>query len=452
MKIQSRIILTIVSFQLILLISFGGTIYYLLNNYVNKSFRVDLKHRANINEKIVLEKNLISKEEYNEILKEYVEKLTDEKRYHIPYPYKSDSLISGKNSVLPKEFITNLLQQKSYFYSDDSIKFYGEEFIVDGSRWLIIISANDLSGDNLLSELKNIIIIGTIIISIILFIVSYILSRSILKPIKNKVYSAMKISSSNMHERIDVENPNDELGQLAIAFNRMLGRLEESFKSQNSFISNASHEIKNPLTMISGTAEIALLKERSVDDYKKTLESILQDSEFLNSLVNQLFLLAKTDTNFEKLPKDKFLLLDLLEIISDQNKKLYPKKLNIIISNLSQGALLFGNKELLISAIQNLLDNAIKFSEGKDVILETKRLEKQIRIRITDNGPGVKEYELIKITSAFYRSETVRNIEGHGIGLALAKKIIKLHDGNLGFKNRNISSGLQVEITLPLIN
>lgn len=452
MKIQSRIILTIVSFQLILLISFGGTIYYLLNNYVNKSFRVDLKHRANINEKIVLEKNLISKEEYNEILKEYVEKLTDEKRYHIPYPYKSDSLISGKNSVLPKEFITNLLQQKSYFYSDDSIKFYGEEFIVDGSRWLIIISANDLSGDNLLSELKNIIIIGTIIISIILFIVSYILSRSILKPIKNKVYSAMKISSSNMHERIDVENPNDELGQLAIAFNRMLGRLEESFKSQNSFISNASHEIKNPLTMISGTAEIALLKERSVDDYKKTLESILQDSEFLNSLVNQLFLLAKTDTNFEKLPKDKFLLLDLLEIISDQNKKLYPKKLNIIISNLSQGALLFGNKELLISAIQNLLDNAIKFSEGKDVILETKRLEKQIRIRITDNGPGVKEYELIKITSAFYRSETVRNIEGHGIGLALAKKIIELHDGNLGFKNRNISSGLQVEITLPLIN
>lgn len=452
MKIQTRIILTIVSFQLILLISFGGTIYYFTKDYINESFIVDLKHRAKINEKIVLEKKLISKGEYDEILKEYVKKLTNEKIYHIEAPYNTDSLINGNNTILPKEFIENLLLQKSFYYSEKSITYYGEEFVVNDKKWLIIISAKDLSGFNLLYELKNIIIIGTIFISIILFIVSYLLSKSILKPIKNKIYSAMRISSNNIHERINVENPNDEIGQLAIAFNRLLGRLEDSFKSQNSFISNASHEIKNPLTMISGTAEIALLKERSVDEYKHTLESIMQDSEFLNSLVNQLFLLAKTDTNYDKLPKNKFLLLDVLEIINIQNKKLYPNILKIIISDNSQGIILFGNKELLISAIQNLIDNAIKFSKGKDVVLETTRIEKQIKIRITDNGPGVKEDELIKITSAFYRSESVRNIEGHGIGLALAKKIIELHDGDLGFKNRKISSGLQVEITLPLIN
>ena len=125
----------------------------------------------------------------------------------------------------------------------------------------------------------------------VLFIVSYFLARSILLPIKRKISSAMKISSSNLHQRIEVVNTNDEIGQLAIAFNRMLDRLEESFELQSSFISNASHEIKNPLTMISGTAEIALLKDRTNEEYKKTLESIIQDSDYLNSLVNELFYL-----------------------------------------------------------------------------------------------------------------------------------------------------------------
>ena len=453
MKIQSRIILTSFSFLLILLISFGATIYYFSKGYIDNTFRNELEHRANIVEKITLEKNLISNEEYTKIYKEYVKKLPDEKIYNIPFPYVDDSLINSNNNLLPKEFITELLETKSSFHtSRNSYATFGKEYIVNNKKWMVIISATDNEGSILLGTLKNIILLGTLIISLISIIVSYFLSKSILKPIKNKIYTAMNISSNNLHERINIENEYDEIGQLTIAFNRMLDRLEESFKLQSSFISNASHEIKNPLTMISGTAEIALLKDRSVEEYKKTLESILQDSDSLNSLVNQLFLLAKTDISYDKLPKNEFSSFDLFQVLNDQNKKLYPKIIKVIVSDNSKGAILYGNKDLLISAIQNLVDNAVKFSKGEEVIIETSRIANNLKITITDKGPGVKEQELEKITSAFFRSESVRNIEGHGIGLALTKKIVDLHNGGLSFKNKRITSGLSVEISLPLMN
>ena len=452
MKIQSRIIITIVSLQLVLLILFGVTIYYFSEDYIDDNFRIELEHRANINEKILLEKNIISKDEYQKALAEYVKKLSDEKIYHIKSSLITDSVISINKILFPEKFISDLLNNKSSYFSSDVSNYYGKEYKVNGEKWMIVISAKDIGGFNLLYKLKNIIIIGILAISIIIFIVSYFLAKSFLNPIKRKINTAMEISSSNLHQRIEIENPNDEIGQLAIAFNRMLDRLEESFKLQSTFISNASHEIKNPLTTISGTAEIALLKDRSIEEYKHTLESIIQDSDFLNSLVNQLFNLAKTNANFEKLPKEDFPILDIIEVISIQNKKLYPNLVKIIISNNSQNANIYGNKDLLISAINNLIDNAIKFSNKKDVILETIRIGNTIIITITDNGPGVDKLELAKITSAFYRSEKVRDIKGHGIGLALTEKIINLHNGSLIFENKKISSGLSVTVNLPLSN
>lgn len=452
MKIQSKIIITTVSLQLVLLISFGITIYYFLEGYIDNSFRIELEHRANVNEKILLEKNIISKDEYKKTLNEYVKKLSDEKIYHIKSSLISDSILSIAKVTFPEKFVSDLLNNKSSYYSSALLNLYGKEYKVNGEEWMIIISAKDIKGFNLLYKLKNIIIVGIFTISILIFIASYFLARSILNPITRKIQTAMKISSNNLYQRIEIENPNDEIGQLAIAFNRMLHRLEESFKLQSSFISNASHEINNPLTIISGTAEIALLKDRSIEEYKETLESILQDSDFLNSLVSQLFNLAKTNANFEKLPKEDFYLLDIIEVINTQNKKLYPDIVKIITSNNSQNAKIYGNKDLLISAINNLIDNAVKFSGRKDVVLETKRTANTINITITDNGPGVDKLELEKITSAFYRSEKVREIKGHGIGLALTEKIINLHNGSILFKNKKISSGLSVIVNLPLIN
>ena len=451
MKIQSRILISVVSFQLVLLISFGVIIFHFSKEYVNNNFRKELEYRANIDKRFILENKLIPQDEYEDILKQYSENLNDEIIYNISYPYSNDSIFEKSKKLLPQVFIDELLHNKIAYYSDDSsLRIFGKEYTVTNKKYIVIISAKDTDGASLLKQLYNIIFTGILSISIVLLIVSFFLAKSILNPIKRKIYTAMKISSSNLHERITVENPNDEIGHLAIAFNRMLDRLEESFKLQSSFISNASHEIKNPLTMITGTAEIALLKDRSIDEYKQTLDSILQDSEYLNSLVNQLFLLAKTDANFEKLPKSKFSLIELLETISSQNKKLFNDKVKIIISKKSHTVSLYGNKDLLNSSIQNIIDNAIKFSNGKEVVIETLKVERRIEITITDNGPGVNDDEIMKITTAFYRSEKVRNINGHGIGLALTKKIIELHNGKITFENKKVTTGLKVIIILPI--
>src|SRR5690606_15674699 len=133
-----------------------------------------------------------------------------------------------------------------------------------------------------------------------------------LRPISEKIRKANSISVSNLHERLRVFNPDDEIGQLAIAFNRLLDRLDDAFSSQKLFVANASHEIRNPLTSIMGEADLALDKERSPKEYQEALRTIQTEADRLNMLVNNLLQLSAVSYNPAELKREVMTVASLL--------------------------------------------------------------------------------------------------------------------------------------------
>ena len=241
---------------------------------------------------------------------------------------------------------------------------------------------------------------------------------------------------------------------MAIAFNKLLDRLEASFDAQKSFIQNASHEIKNPLTSIMGEAEVILSKARTKDEYKESLNIILSESETLSSTVSNLLQLAKVTSgeeniNFETIIFDEFLneVKFSFDFINPDNQV----NLNIFKTTKEKTYSISGNKNLLKTVIINLLDNACKFSSNGHVDILLSNDDEHLNLEIKDEGIGINSNDLNKITTPFYRGNNTIQIKGSGIGLSLCSKIINLHSGKIQIESQ-IDIGTTVHIKIPLIS
>jgi signal transduction histidine kinase len=277
------------------------------------------------------------------------------------------------------------------------------------------------------------------------------MARRALLPISKKINKANTIGATNLHQRLNVHNPNDELGEMAIAFNMLLNRLESSFEAQKAFIRNASHEIRNPLTAIMGEAEITNSKIRSTEEYQKSISTILSEAETLNSTVNNLLLLSKVAANEENINYHPITFNDLLIEIKGSFDFLNPK--NHIILNIDNGGINYsisGNENLLKTAIINLFDNACKFSSNKEVLVDLKRDKNWLLLIIKDNGIGIEKKDIEEILTPFYRGNNALKIKGSGIGLSLSSKIVNLHQGILKIQSQ-IGSGTEIQVFFPLI-
>ena len=258
-------------------------------------------------------------------------------------------------------------------------------------------------------------------------------------------------NSSNLHLRLP-EKPGrqDELKQLASTFNRMLDRIEAAIETQNLFIGNASHQIKNPLTAIIGEVETAMLKERSPAEYRHSLKIIGEEADRLSALAKQLVRMSYPDAGEGQIAEWRFdeLLLDLVEEV----KELYPQaNMSIEFSSLPpdpEKLLYRGYYNLIRIAIGNLLENAIKFSNNTTVKLKLLFTDKHLIVSISDNGIGIPEEAQAHIFTPFYRAENAKGFPGYGVGLALADKVVKMHDGRLSLSS-SAENGTIFTLLLP---
>lgn len=202
--------------------------------------------------------------------------------------------------------------------------------------------------------------------------------------------AAQQISADDLHQRLNLNLPNDEVGRLAVTFDQMLARLEDAFERQKRFIADASHELRTPLTILKGDVEVALNRPQAAAEYQETLEMVNQTTDRLTSLVEELFLLARADNQQIPLQFESF---DLAELLRQQVAALLPRAIRQNINlNLDtpDSLLLVADPAKLTRLFLNLIDNALKYSHSGDTVGVTAVAHNgQARIAITDTGSGI---------------------------------------------------------------
>jgi signal transduction histidine kinase len=449
MKIRNRLTLSFSLLVIGIFLVFSCTVYFFTSKYRKSEFNNRIKQRIEITEKIFLEK-ANSPDDFNKIQEQFLNKLPEETEEVVQLlpDFKASLKIQ-----YPEEFITELVSAGEAFFEEGEKQGGGKVFHVNGHDFLVLLTAVDDVGVRMIDHLITVIVIvmATCIIAIILL--GHYISGTLINPILSKIHQANSISANNLHERLDVTNLTDEMGELAVAFNSLLDRVEHAFYTQKLFIDNASHEIRNPLTAIMGQAEFALEKPRSSEEYVDSLKSVSIEADRLNVLVNDLLQLAGITHKDVTFHRELISVYDLLSGAKDKLDAQYPdNKVELESAEMVWRCQLYieGNRHLLTTAFFNLMDNATKYSSFKPVrVVMEPTPEGCVEISIHDNGIGIPESDLKNITQPFHRASNVRQIKGTGIGIPLTLKIIELHGGKLQV-NSKLRAGTVARVSLPI--
>lgn len=279
------------------------------------------------------------------------------------------------------------------------------------------------------------------------------LARQVFRPIEKITETAKKIEESDLSRRIDVTS-KDELGRLATTLNQMIARLESAFIRQKDFTSDASHELRAPLTVIQAESTLALQRPREAREYRKSLEMIAQESEHLAAIINQLLILARADAGKEQQVFEIINIADFVrDLCSDVEIICQEKKLTLKQDRFDD-SFVMGDIRSLRNMFHNLLDNAMKYTaEGGAITVMVHQKDARAVVSIKDTGIGIATENLSLIFERFYRVDKARSrsVGGSGLGLAICNNIIKGHGGNISVESEP-NKGSMFHVTFPVIS
>jgi len=449
MTIKNRLALYITGFAAVFVIGISVVVYVFSRDYTIREFNERLFQRVAISATTKLEADELNKKLYDDLQRRYQQKLVEEKEYFIEVDLESRSLLQPipEKIFFPKDFFVNIFKGEPIFFQQGRESFCAITYRDNEGDFIILSSAVDQYGQNKLNNLLKILGIGLIISSVLIFLTGQYYARRALLPLNDFNQEVAKVQISNLNNRLREPDLENELTLLTRTFNQMLDRLETSFDIQNNFISNASHELKNPLAAILGTIEITLNKDRSPEIYRTALTEIQLEALRLEEITLQLLQLARTSFNKDQIPFETFDLTSTLQTIHQNLKKTKPE-IDIQLEGIEKETFTKGIASLLYVAFFNLIDNACKFAGEKPIVVTLEKKPNNIQLTIIDRGIGIPEKDQKHIFEPFYRSTNTRNFKGFGIGLPLAKKIIDIHSGRIEVDSKE-NIGTTFKVTLP---
>ncbi|WP_034344707.1 sensor histidine kinase [Deinococcus misasensis] len=294
--------------------------------------------------------------------------------------------------------------------------------------------------------LKTVLFFVTLLAIVGMGFTIYGVSARALKPLRYVQAAAETITEKNLSSRVPVPNTHDEVESLASTINEALARLEKSFEMQRRFTSDASHELRTPVTAIGGHAGYLLRRTNPSPQQTESLTIIKNESERLSHLIQSLLELARADAGSVNMNLQPMLALPFMEDLQREMKPI-----------LGQAELLVEGQEFAFMAdpsrmkqvMINLISNALKAGSTR-IILQGKLENKEVHFMVQDNGPGIAEEHLTKLFDRFYRVQESRNRDegGSGLGLSIVKTIIDAHQGRVWFASR-VGEGTTVHVVLP---
>ena len=275
-------------------------------------------------------------------------------------------------------------------------------------------------------------------------------NMKIFEPIHDLTETVKNLTVANLSsERLEVQGTQKELRELTRVFNEMLDRLERSYESQKQFVSNASHELRTPIAVIQGYSR--MLSRWGASDpeiLNEAVEAIGDESKAMQELVEKLLFLSRHDRKTLKVQKDWF---SMGEVVEDMVKETRMVTTNREIKvRLIQNVSVYGDDQLLKQAVRIFIDNAIKYSnDGDTITIGCENRNGNCVITVADTGIGMKKEDVDHMFERFYRSDDIRGkIEGHGLGLSIARLIILAHAGTIKIRTQ-YQTGTSFTITIP---
>ena len=360
-----------------------------------------------------------------------------------------NSTSKSVNQISASSLVRQLRQRVEENYGDLRIEI--KPVRSEGKTLAVLLVAESLVPmQQTLQSLVRDLFLASLISLLLATIIGFIFSARSLSSLTKMANTAEKIDQLDLNLRINYSGVQDEIGRLANTFDRMLDRLESAFKEQRQFISNASHELRTPITIIKGHLQVLeRLKETDSKEFHTTVRMLIDELNRMTRLVNNLLILARSE-------RKDFLFLESLNLAEFLNE-VFLKARSLGQRDWQIGSIpevdLKADRDNLTQVFLNLFKNAVRFSKKGDVIaLEAIKENGWVKISVKDSGCGIASKDLPKIFARFYRAESSRSRASHdgaGLGLSIAQAIVKAHGGKIKVASK-VGKGSTFTVWLPV--
>ncbi len=323
-----------------------------------------------------------------------------------------------------------------------------QETAADGQTYTVQV-AQDRSRDAEFSNRFRMLLAGVLVAGILAAAaIAVTVAKRGLRPLAAMTGSVQRIGPTHLDERVAPAGWPRELQPLAVAFDQMLDRLEDSFTRLSRFSADLAHELRTPIANIRGETEVALTRPRSPDEYRKVLESSLAECERLSAIIESLLFLARAEAADRSIQRTRFDARAEIEKIAEFYRPVADEQAITLVCN--GGADLNADAVLFRRAVSNLLENALRYTphSGRISIDITQR-DGHVEVGVQDNGSGIAREHLPRVFDRFYRADPSRSPHGSGLGLALVKSIADLHGGSATIES-DLDRGTTVKLTFPV--
>lgn len=366
------------------------------------------------------------------------------------YSKDKQLLYSSGDYDIPETWVNFIKENEVFNAERGEYTTVARKHFVNEIEYLVFVSDKNLPGERELIFLEKAMIGGWVISLVLSYLTGSYFSSDALKPVTRVVMEVNKITEDNLKYRLKTSSDKekvDEIDELIITFNALLARIQKAFTNQRRFVQNASHELKTPLTAIMAEVELALARNRAVEEYKRTLQVVLQETERLDRITQGLLTLTRLEEGPLRTEMQSLSFEKVVDSTLAAFRLHHPDREIEVIGKIgdAQG---FGNPYLLQTAILNILDNACKYS--KDKIVTTLSVEdSNFRIGIRDSGIGIPQSEMPRIKAPLFRATNAATIPGAGLGLSLVDRIVAVHDGKFEIESEE-GQGTECVITIPV--
>lgn len=451
MNIRNKLSIQFTVIVATILLVFSTGIYFFSTFYRENDYYKRLNDRANTTARLLLDV-----QEVDENLLRIIDKNTlalYQEQIYI-FDERKRKIYSNTDQEFDLDIIwKDVHEEDVYKFKIKEREAIGFIYKYNNEKFYVVASAFDFYGIAKIKNLRIILIVGYMLSLMFTVAAGLLFSGRALLPIKKVVSQVQNISVSKLNIRVDEGNKKDEIAQLAITFNQMLDRLEEAFILQRDFVSNAAHELRTPFTVLLAEIDYCLMQGRPKEQYVNTLNRLSGEIKKLSRLSNGLLELARISVDNSTFELQTIRLDELLiDTCNDILKSNSDYKTYINFESLPDNESLLhvaGNEQLLKIAIKNLIENACKFSSSKDVFIDFIINHPSISLNFKDYGIGIPPEDINNIFQPFYRGNNTQFFAGYGLGLALTKKIIMIHQGTIEATSE-VGKGSVFTLTLPV--